>query len=350
MSHFGRPKGKYVPSLSLAPLVDTLSEALGGAEVHFSPDCIGPDTRDAVDALQQGEFLLLENLRFHPEEESGDADFAKALASLGDLYINDAFSCSHRAHASITGIARILPFSAGRLLQQEVETLTRLFAGSGRPLAAIIGGAKISTKLALLENLIQKVDKLIIGGAMANTFLATQGCDVGCSVQETELHETARTILAKAEAAKCEIILPVDVVAASCLEPQASSIIVGSNGVPEDRMIVDVGPESVMLYAKHLQECNTAVWNGPLGAFEVSPFDCSTVGIARLLAKYTRAGKLQTVAGGGDTVSAVSHAGLAEEFTYLSTAGGAFLEWLEGKTLPGVAALLNTPAKTAKAG
>ncbi len=340
LSHFGRPKGKFEPAYSLAPLVDALSSALNGREVRFGVDCIGAAAHEAVAQLQPGGFLLLENLRFHAEEEKGDALFAQELASLGDYYVNDAFSCSHRAHASISGISKYLPFAAGRLLEQEVGTLMALFSEAEHPLAAIIGGSKVSTKLELLENLITKVDKLIIGGAMANTFLMAQGYTVGCSLCEPGLKQTALDVLSRAKDIGCEIILPVDAVAASCLEPQASSIIADANAIPPDRMMVDVGPETMGLYATQLRACKTAVWNGPLGAFEVSPFDCGTVGMARLLAKLTRKGTLKTVAGGGDTVAAISHAGLAEEFTYLSTAGGAFLEWLEGKTLPGIAALM----------
>lgn len=340
LSHFGRPQGKFVPGMSLAPLVDALSAALSGKEVRFGVDCVGESAQEAIQATGYGEYVLLENLRFHAEEEKGDAAFASALAALGDIYVNDAFSCSHRAHASIAGIAQRLPSAAGRLLEQEVKTLASLFSGQNHPLIAIIGGSKVFTKLELLHNLIKRVDKLIIGGAMANTFLAAQGYGVGCSLQEGDLHDTARAILAEASASHCEILLPVDVVAASALSPQASCIITDIASVPTDRMIVDVGPETVAHYAAHISASHTAVWNGPLGAFEISPFDCGTVSLARLLAGFTRGKGLKTVAGGGDTVSAVTHSGLAEEFTYLSTAGGAFLEWLEGKTLPGIAALL----------
>ncbi len=348
LSHFGRPKGRFDPTMSLAPVVDALAKALG-REVFFGVDCVGESAREAVERLKPGQFVLLENLRFHAEEEAKDASaFAHALAELGEAYVNDAFSCSHRAHASIAGIPKLLPFAAGRLLQEEVETLTALFSGADKPLAAIIGGSKVSTKLELLENLIAKVDTLIIGGAMANTFLAAQGHAVGCSLHEPDLKPIAAAILAKAEQQGCAILLPVDVVAASCLEPQASSIISPVKNLPEDRMILDIGPQTLGLYAQALSTSKTAVWNGPVGAFEVSPFDCGTVSVARLLAGFTRGGGLKTVAGGGDTVSAVSHAGLADEFTYLSTAGGAFLEWLEGKELPGIAALLQD-APVAKA-
>ena len=340
LSHFDRPGGKFVPSMSLAPLVDAVSEALGGKPVSFGVDCVGPAARDAVAKLKPGDVLLLENLRFHPEEEKGNANFARELASLGDVYVNDAFSASHRAHASITGIAAHLPIAAGRLMQEELEVLSGIFLGAKKPIGAIIGGSKVSTKLELLENLTKTMDMIIIGGAMANTFLYAQGHSVGKSLYEKGLKTTALKILKNAEKNDCQIVLPVDLVAACSLEPHMSCSIVDVDAIPEDCMAVDVGPASIQLFAEQLATCKTLVWNGPVGAFEVSPFDASTVNLARIVAKRTGAKQLRSIAGGGDTVAALSHAGLAGSFSYLSTAGGAFLEWLEGKTLPGVAVLL----------
>lgn len=342
LSHFGRPKGKFVPSLSLASLVDPLSEALSGKEVTFSVDCVGPDAQEAVAALKPGGVLLLENLRFHPEEEKGTASFAKALASLGDVYINDAFSACHRAHASITGITEYLPVAAGRLMQEELEVLSGIFTNAKKPIGAIIGGSKVSTKLELLENMTDTMDKVVIGGAMANTFLHAKGIHIGKSLCEKEMKATALKILKKAEANGCEILLPVDLVAADAFEPHSNCTIVDAKKMPAHGMAIDVGPESVELFSKHIRACKTVIWNGPMGAFEMSPFDVSTVSLARVVAKLTADGTLRSIAGGGDTVSALNHAGLGESFSYLSTAGGAFLEWLEGKTLPGVAALIDS--------
>lgn len=347
LSHFGRPSGTFVPSMSLAPLVDAVSEALGGKPVHFGVDCVGPAARDAVNRLKAGEVLLLENLRFHPEEQKGDVNFARELASLGDVYVNDAFSASHRAHASITGIAQFLPMCAGPLMQEELGVLQDIFTDAKKPIGAIIGGSKISTKLELLENLSTTMDMVIIGGAMANTFLYAQGHDVGQSLYEKALKATAVKILKQADKNGCEIILPVDVVVSRALSPHAPCRVVGTNNIGSDETAVDVGPASVQLFAERASSCKTLIWNGPLGAFETSPFDVSTVSLARVVAKLTGEGQLRSIAGGGDTVSALGHAGLAHEFSYLSTAGGAFLEWLEGKTLPGVAALASAkPANT----
>lgn len=339
LSHFDRPGGKFVPSMSLAPLVDAVSEALDGKKVHFGVDCVGPAARDAVAKLKPGDVLLLENLRFHAEEEKGEANFARELASLGDIYVNDAFSASHRAHASITGIAQFLPVAAGRLMQEELDVLGGIFAGAKKPIGAIIGGSKVSTKLELLENLTMTMDKVFIGGAMANTFLYAQGHDVGKSLYEKPLKATALKILKQAEKNKCEIILPVDVVCAPSLTAHAPCRVVNVDGIGASETAVDIGPESIQLFAEHISKCKTLVWNGPVGAFETSPFDVSTVNLARVVAKMTAEKRLRSIAGGGDTVSALTHAGLAGSFSYLSTAGGAFLEWLEGKTLPGVAAL-----------
>ncbi len=351
LSHFDRPGGKFVPSMSLAPLVDPLSEALGGRTVKFGVDCIGPAAHDAVKKLKAGEVLLLENLRFHPEEEKGDPHFARELASLGDVYVNDAFSASHRAHASISAIAKYIPIAAGRLMEEEVNVLTGIFTAPKKPIGAIIGGSKVSTKLALLNNLVSTMDKLIIGGAMANTFLHAQGHSVGRSIHEPTLKATALKILKTADKKGCEIILPVDLVVVTQFRKQADCIITSVDNIPDDGMAADIGPDSAHLFAQEAGSCKTLVWNGPVGAFETSPFDGGCIALARSIAKLTREKKLRSIAGGGDTVSSLAHAGLANEFSYLSTAGGAFLEWLEGKILPGVAALLKNapaPAKSKK--
>ena len=339
LSHFGRPKGERVAALSLRPLVGPLGDALGGREVAFAEDCIGPVAERAANALRQGDVLLLENLRFHAGEEANDPQFAGALAALGDIYVNDAFSAAHRAHASTAALAHLLPAAAGRSMEAELAALESALETPMRPLAAIVGGAKVSTKLDLLGNLLHRVDTLAIGGAMANTFLHALGTDVGASLCEVGMADTARAILADADAAGCGIVLPSDVVVARALEAGAPSETVPIAAVPDDAMILDIGEGSANALSSRLAECRTLVWNGPLGAFEVPPFDSATVTVARAAAELTRAGSLRTVAGGGDTVAALSHAGVAEEFSYLSTAGGAFLEWLEGKTLPGVAAL-----------
>ena len=339
LSHFGRPKGERVAALSLRPLVEPLSRALGGRAVAFAEDCIGPVAEKAAGALRPGEVLLLENLRFHAGEEANDPGFAGALAALGDIYVNDAFSAAHRAHASTEGLAHLLPAAAGRSLEAELEALAGALETPERPLAAIVGGAKVSTKLDLLGNLLRRVDMLAIGGAMANTFLHALGTDVGASLCEAGMADTARAILADADAAGCEIVLPSDVVVAQALEAGAPAETVPVAAVPGDAMILDIGTGSANALAARLAACRTLVWNGPLGAFEMPPFDAATVRVARAAAELTRAGSLRTVAGGGDTVAALAHAGVADEFSYLSTAGGAFLEWLEGKTLPGVAAL-----------
>lgn len=339
ISHLGRPDGKYDPALSLAALVDPLSEALGGAAVRFGLDCVGPEARSATEAMRDGEVLLLENLRFHAGEEANDAGFARALAELADVYVNDAFSCSHRAHASVVGITAHLPAAAGRLMQAELETLEGIFSKPEKPLAAVVGGAKISTKLAMLDHLIGKVDKLIIGGAMAHTFLVAQGHKVGKSLFEPDLVKTAQKILDHAAKAGCEIILPVDVVTATQFAAHAPCRVAKVAAIPPDAMALDIGPRSTAAMMQALEACRTVVWNGPLGAFETPPFDAGTVMLARAAAAQTQGKKLHSVAGGGDTVAALAHAGLFDEFSYLSTAGGAFLEWLEGKPLPGVAAL-----------
>lgn len=338
LSHLGRPKGKKNPEFTQQPVAEALAGALG-KPVAFAPDCVGPEAKAVVDALQPGEFAMLENVRFYAEEEKNDAEFAKKLAELGDVLVSDAFSCSHRAHASVEALAKLIPSCAGRLMQAEIEALSAALEAPERPAAALVGGAKISTKLDVLGNLTEKVDQVIIGGAMANTFLAAQGKDVGKSLCEHEMLDSARAILDKASKNGCEIVLPSDAVVASEFKEGAASSTVGVDAVPSDKMILDVGPESIADLAGRLAGLKTLMWNGPLGAFEVSPFDKGTNAVAQEAAKLTKAGKLMSVAGGGDTVAALAHAGVEEDFSYISTAGGAFLEWLEGKTLPGVAVL-----------
>ena len=338
MSHFGRPKG-VDPSQSLKPLVGPLSQAISGRHVQFASDCVGPEAKKVVDALKPGEVALLENLRFHPEEEKNDPGFAKQLAALGDVYIDDAFSAAHRAHASIEALAHLLPHAVGKLMQAELEALSAALEHPQKPVMALVGGSKVSTKLDLLKFIVSKVDKLAIGGAMANTFLFAQGRGIGRSLCEREMADTARDILKAAEKRGCEIILPDDAVTAGKLEAGVMTRTVGINAVPSDAMILDIGPDSVKRIEEALGECKTLVWNGPVGAFEVKPFDRATVALAKKVAELTAAKKLLSVAGGGDTVAALAAAGVEYQFTYVSTAGGAFLEWLEGKALPGVAAL-----------
>jgi phosphoglycerate kinase len=339
LSHFDRPKGKPVPSMSLAPLAEPLSRAVG-APVRFAPDCVGVAAEAAAGALVDGEVLLMENVRFHAGEEEDDPAFAKALAAIGKFYVNDAFSAAHRAHASTHAIAQLLPSFAGRLMQAELEALAKALDTPQRPLAAVVGGAKVSTKLDLLGNLIKKVDVLVIGGGMANTFLNAAGIEVGRSLCERDLADTARRIAAEAKQAGRRIVLPVDAAAAPGLDQGAAARTVDLPGMDPALMILDVGPKSVAATIAELQKCRTLVWNGPLGAFEHPPFDKGTVAVARAVAELTKAGKLLSVAGGGDTVAALAHAGVEDKFSYVSTAGGAFLEWLEGKELPGVAALM----------
>jgi phosphoglycerate kinase len=337
LTHFGRPKGreeKYSQKLLLEPLAKAL-----GRPVAWADDCVGPEAEKAVAGLKDGDVILMENVRFHPEEEKNDPAFAKQLAALGEVYVNDAFSTAHRAHASTEAIARLLPSAAGRLMQGELEALGKALEHPVRPVAALVGGAKVSTKLDLLGNLVARVDVLIIGGGMANTFLFAQGVDVGKSLCEKEMADTAREILEKAKKAGCAIILPSDAVVAKEFKEGAASEILPVGKVPADGLILDAGPASAKEISAKLKTCKTLVWNGPLGAFEIKPFDGATNEVARAAAELTKAGSLLTVAGGGDTVAALSHAGVEDNFSYISTAGGAFLEWLEGKTLPGVAAL-----------
>jgi len=338
LAHFGRPKGKRELKDSLEPVVPALGEALGRT-VAFAPDCVGEEAAKAVAALKDGDVLLLENTRFHAGEEKNEAAFADALAANGDVYVNEAFSAAHRAHASTEGLAHRLPAYAGREMQAELEALTRGLEAPQRPVIALVGGAKVSSKIDLLENLVAKVDMLVIGGGMANTFLHAQGKAVGKSLCEKDLAGTATRILAAAEKAGCRIILPVDAVAATEFKAQAPHETVPVDGVPDTSMILDAGPRSVAEINTAIDGAKTLVWNGPLGAFELAPFDAATVAAAKHAASRTEAGQLVSVAGGGDTVAALNHAGVAEDFTYVSTAGGAFLEWLEGKALPGVEAL-----------
>jgi phosphoglycerate kinase len=332
LSHFDRPGGKVVPSMSLKPVAFPLAQVLGRL-VAFAPDCIGEKAIAAVSAMKDGDVLLLENTRFHPEEERNDTAFAKALALLGDIYVNDAFSAAHRAHASTETLAHLLPAYAGRSMQSELEHLHRALDAPERPLMAVVGGAKISTKIDLLNNLINKVDVLVIVGAMANTFLTAEGYQVGKSLAELDQRDTARAIMRES------VMLPRDVVVAEELKPNTHSRIVAINDVTPQDMILDVGPRTIEAFAKRLRTMKTLVWNGPFGAFETPPFDRGTVAAAKAVADLTREGKLLSVAGGGDTVAALAHAGVSGDFSYVSTAGGAFLEWLEGRTLPGVAAL-----------
>jgi phosphoglycerate kinase len=338
LSHFGRPKGPD-PKLSLRSLVEPLRGVVAGRTVRFAEDCIGSVAEAAVAALAPGELLLLENLRFHQGEEANDPDFTRALAALGDIYVNDAFSAAHRAHGSTAGLAALLPSAAGRLMQAELEALGTALEHPTRPVVAIVGGAKVSTKLALLGNLVGQVDRLIIGGAMANTFVYAAGGEGGASLCEKDLADTARAILARAAAQGCTIVLPVDGVAAASFDGTAPRTVVPADRVPPGLMMLDIGPASVARFRDEIAAARTAVWNGPLGAFEVPPFDEGTTALAHAVAAATQAGRIVSVAGGGDTVAALVHAGVVDRLSYVSTAGGAFLEWLEGKTLPGVAAL-----------
>lgn len=338
VSHFDRPNGKRVDTMSLAPLAAALRDVLD-RDVYFADDCIGEEAHLAVGRMKDGDVLVLENTRFHPGEETNDPEMAAALAALADVYVNDAFSAAHRAHASTEGVARLLPSHAGRLMQAELEALTAALENPDRPVGAIVGGAKVSTKLELLGNLVGRVDVLVIGGAMANTFLAAQGVPVGRSLQEAEMHATALAILQRARAAGCEVVLPVDAVTAREFRANPPTRVVMIDQVPADGMILDVGPRTVAALVERLAGLRTLVWNGPLGAFETPPFDQATTALARAVAAATTAGRLRSVAGGGDTVAALKHAGVLDQMSYVSTAGGAFLEWLEGKILPGILAL-----------
>ena len=338
ISHFGRPKGQVVPEMSLAPVAKALSQSCG-LPVAFATDTIGESAEKTIAAMNDGDIVMLENLRFHADEEANDKAFAAKLSNLGDAYVSDAFSCSHRAHASTQGLAQLLPSAAGRLMQVEVESLAGALENPQPPVAAVVGGAKVSTKMEVLGNLSKKVDVLIIGGGMANTFLFAQGYDVGKSLCEKNMADAARNIFADAEKAGCEIVLPTDCVVAREFKEGAASEIVGLDAIPSDAMMLDVGPASIADVTAKLEGCKTVVWNGPFGAFEIQPFDKGTNGVAREAARLTKEGKLVSVAGGGDTVAALAHAGVSDDFSYISTAGGAFLEWMEGKKLPGVEVL-----------
>ena len=338
LAHFGRPKGQVVPEMSLSVVRPALEAAIG-APVAFASDCVGETAAAAVAALAAGETLLLENTRFHAGEEKNDPALAAQMAKLGDVFVNDAFSAAHRAHASTEGLARLLPCAAGRLMESELSALEKALAHPERPVTAVVGGAKVSTKLDLLSNLMEKVDAIVIGGGMANTFLAAQGIGVGKSLCEHDLLDTAREVMAKAEARGCKLLLPSDVVVAREFKANAASETVPATECPEDAMILDAGPDAVAAVAAQFEASKTLVWNGPLGAFEIEPFNHATDAAATKAAELTEAGRLLSVAGGGDTVAALNASGAAAKFSYVSTAGGAFLEWLEGKTLPGVAAL-----------
>ncbi|MDP3370534.1 MAG: phosphoglycerate kinase [Brevundimonas sp.] len=339
MAHFDRPKGKVVPSMSLKYIVDELCEVLG-APVHFAGDCVGDEARAALADLDVGGVLLLENVRFHPGEESNDPAFAKQLAELGDVYVNDAFSAAHRAHASTEGLARLLPAYAGESMRRELDALDAALGKPRKPVIGIVGGAKVSTKLDLLKNLVGQLDRLAIGGGMANTFLFAQGIDIGGSLAERDMADTALEILAEARARGCEILLPVDFVVATEVKPGAAArTVVAGQPLSADDKILDAGPASVARLVDALTASKTLIWNGPLGVFEVPPFDTATVAVAHHAAALARAGVLTAVGGGGDTVAALHHAGVADDMTFVSTAGGAFLEWMEGKPLPGVEAL-----------
>ena len=339
LAHFDRPKGERVPSMSLQPVVDDL-ERLLGAPVRFADDCVGDEARAVIADVDPGGVVLLENVRFHKGEEKNDPAFAGQLADLGDLYVNDAFSAAHRAHASTEGLARLLPAYAGESMRRELEALDAALGNPRKPVLGIVGGSKVSTKLDLLKNLVGKLDRLAIGGGMANTFLHAQGVDIGGSLAEKDMADTARDILAEAEARGCEILLPIDVVIATEVKPGAEiRTVLAREPIGDAEKILDAGPLTVEKLIKAMALSKTLIWNGPLGVFEVPPFDAATVKAARAAAELAKAGALVAVAGGGDTVAALNHAGVSDNMTFVSTAGGAFLEWMEGKALPGVEAL-----------
>ena len=349
LTHFGRPKGKIVPDLSIRPVANCMTKLLGQTVV-VETDVIGAGGAAAVAALQSGNILMMENLRFYPEEEANDQRFAKKLAALGDIYVGDAFSCAHRAHASVDALPRLMPAAAGRSFAAELTALNAALAAPRRPLGAVVGGAKVSSKLALIENLVTKVNGLILGGGMANTFLLAQGIQIGASLAEPDMVAKARAIMAKADAKRCRIILPTDLVVATAFAANASHRVTGGHDIGDDEMILDAGPQSVASVTAFLRECQTIVWNGPMGAFELKPFDAATNAVARAVARLTQDQQVMSVAGGGDTMAALANAGVNDHFSYVSTAGGAFLEWLEGKTLPGVDALQQRQANSACCG
>lgn len=340
LAHFDRPKGKIVPEMSLKPIAGAFSKVLG-APVHFAENCgFGPKAKSFIESRSPGDVILMENTRFEPGEEKNDPALAESMSALGDIYVADAFSAAHRAHVSTEGLAHHLPAYAGKAMEMELDALEKALGTPERPVMAVVGGAKVSTKIDLLKNLVSKVDKLAIGGGMANTFLAAQGVHVGKSLCEHDLADTAKEIMANAEAAGCEILLPVDVAVATEFKAHAPDHrICHTNEVAENEMILDAGPQTLVALERALDEAKTLVWNGPLGAFELEPFDAATVAAAKAAAHRAKDGKLIAVAGGGDTVAALNHADAAGDFTFVSTAGGAFLEWMEGKPLPGVEAL-----------
>ncbi len=342
LSHFGRPDGKPAAEYSLRPVAKKLALMMSGTTVLFGEDCAGPPAEAVIAQLQPGQIAVLENLRFHSEEEANDLDFARELAKLGDIYVNDAFSVSHRAHASTEALARLLPAYAGPSMLAEIDAFKLALDRPERPVAAIVGGSKVSTKIGVLVHLAKKMDYLIVGGGMANTFLFAQGFDIGRSICEPGLVATVDAILSQASESGCRIVLPVDAVVASEFKPHAAANTVPVDKVPATMMILDAGPRSVQDFIHRIEQCKTLLWNGPIGAFELPPFGEGTFNLARAAANLTTAGRLVTVAGGGDTVAALNAAGVTNRFTYVSTAGGAFLEWLEGRTLPGVAALART--------
>jgi len=338
LAHFDRPKGKRVPEMSLKPIVAPLAK-LWGQPVAFADDCVGPDAEAAIEALPEGGVILLENTRYHAGEEKNDPALAKQIADLGDIYVNDAFSAAHRAHVTTEGLAHLLPAYAGLAMEKELDALEAALGKPKRPVLGIVGGSKVSTKLDLLKNLVGKLDKLAIGGGMANTFLFAQGHEIGASYAEKDMADTAREIIAIAGRNNCELLLPIDIVVAEVMQPGAASRVRGLGQVDEHERILDAGPETVSRLAKAMDASATLIWNGPLGVFEMPPFDKGTVAAAKHAAGLAKAGKIVAVAGGGDTVAALNHAGVTNDFTFISTAGGAFLEWMEGKELPGVAAL-----------
>lgn len=336
ISHFGRPKGEFDRELSLVPVADALSNELDGKFVKFAVDCIGHHAKEAIDSMESGDVLLLENLRFHEGETKNDPKFIEELASLGDVYVNDTFSCSHRAHASIVGITTKLTSAAGLLLENEIKSLEKIFEDSQKPMAAIVGGSKVSTKLDLLNSLVKKVDLLVIGGAMANTFLKAKGYKIGKSLYEKDLIDATKKIITSAEQNNCEVYLPKDVVVAKELKDRPDCKVVSIDQVPSDEMVLDLGPKTISNLANKLETFKMVVWNGPLGAFEYRPFDVASITLAQNISYLTSQGTLKSVAGGGDVVAALGLSGLTDSFTYISTGGGAFLEWLEGKGLPGI--------------
>jgi phosphoglycerate kinase len=345
LSHLGRPKGTISPETSLKPVAEKMKELMGGTQVRFVGDCIGEEARNGLAGLRPGEVAVLQNVRFYPGEEKNDANFARRLAEHGDLYVDDAFSSAHRAHASIEAITKYLPSYAGLLMMAEITALGEALETPERPVMAIVGGSKVSTKIEVLTNLVSRMDRLVIGGAMANTFLLAKGVAVGTSFVEPDFVDTAKDIMARAQAAGCEIVLPVDVVVAKALKTGVDWQVCPIGKVPADSMILDFGPDSVADLKRRLASTRTVLWNGPLGAFEMAPFGEATFAIAREVARLTKEGKLVSVAGGGDTVRALNEAGAAEDFSYVSTAGGAFLEWLGGAQLPGVVALAQNAAR-----